>query len=195
MKFSVRTVSALLTSSSLAFAPPGKILDAGAIQNAFQATPGVTSRQRSGIRKTKLSLFGSGDESKKDSFKATYSVKKRFSPKEKLEEPKKGSLFFMNPQNAPIVRNWKENPNGSISGRISGSEEYKDDEFVTTSPLKSAPLANKVAVTKSGTKYFLVGPGSTLKDAVNGARTTSVSNTGGGDGGNNDNENAAVSLF
>ena len=124
-------------------------------------------------------------------FKEIFSIRNRFAPKENVVTPKKGSMFFASPKNVPIMRKWKQNANGSISGIISGSDEYKEDEFVTTSPMKGTPTANKVATTKNGSKYFLEGVGTTLKDPDKAARTVSVANNGGGRGGN---DNAAVSI-
>lgn len=42
-----------------------------------------------------------------------------------------------------------------MSGIITGSSAFKDGEAITTSPLKGEAIAGSVAVTRSGSKYFL----------------------------------------
>ncbi len=87
-----------------------------------------------------------------------------------LEEPSKRTFFIGNKkpplfdENVQKMRNWKENADGSISGKIHGSDRYKDDVFVTTSPLKGRPSANNIVTTISGTKYFLEGEGTTKNE-------------------------------
>jgi hypothetical protein len=55
----------------------------------------------------------------------------------------------------PVISKWKQNPDGSISGIVSGSKAFKDGEAITTSPLKGQAVSGSVAITRSGSKYFL----------------------------------------
>lgn len=64
------------------------------------------------------------------------------------------------PRGVPTLRKWKQNSDGSISGRIFGSKGFQENEFVTTSPIKGTPVANSVARTISGSRYYLEGNGS-----------------------------------
>lgn len=151
------------------------------------------------IRGNKYKLQGKGiPVAKEETVRATYSLRKKFSPvKEKAVKPPKGSLFFMSPKNVPILSNWKQNVDGSISGRISGSDEYNENEFVTTSPMKGDPAANKTAITLNGSKYFLEGVGSVLaKPSKTGGttKTTSVANTKNG-ADDNSGVNTSVSYY
>jgi hypothetical protein len=75
----------------------------------------------------------------------------------------KGTFSIKNakfgPKGIPTLRKWKQNSDGSISGRIFGSKSFKDNEFVTTSPISGAPGANSFAKTISGSRYYLEGNG------------------------------------
>ena len=130
-------------------------------------------------------------------FRETFSIRNRSAPKEDIVAPKKGSMFFASPKNVPIMRDWKQNANGSVSGKISGSDKYGENEFITTSPMKNdSVIANKVAVTKSGSKYFLEGPGTTLDKSTKASKTMSMTGGGGGGGSDgDDNNNVTVSVI
>jgi len=61
------------------------------------------------------------------------------------------------PAGVPVISGWKKNGNGSISGTITGSSNFKEGERVTTSKLAAGqvPASGKVVSTASGSKYFL----------------------------------------
>eukprot|EP00559_Dactyliosolen_fragilissimus_P008375 CAMPEP_0184863570 /NCGR_PEP_ID=MMETSP0580-20130426/11670_1 /TAXON_ID=1118495 /ORGANISM="Dactyliosolen fragilissimus" /LENGTH=1088 /DNA_ID=CAMNT_0027361979 /DNA_START=79 /DNA_END=3345 /DNA_ORIENTATION=+ len=58
-------------------------------------------------------------------------------------------------QVVPALSNWKQNKDGSLTGRIAGSPSFKDGEPVTTSPIVSRAIASTVVETESGSRYYL----------------------------------------
>lgn len=84
------------------------------------------------------SFFGGGKEDEAEP-----------TPRRALQTKPKG------PVGVPSISKWKENRDGSITGFISGSSSYKDGESITTSPLSGKAVGGKVAVTRSGSRYFL----------------------------------------
>jgi hypothetical protein len=61
------------------------------------------------------------------------------------------------PRGVPSITKWKENRDGSITGLIRGSPNFKDGERVTTSPIVSGRMAQGETVqTGSGSRYFLL---------------------------------------
>jgi len=59
------------------------------------------------------------------------------------------------PSGVPVVTSWKQNSDGSISGRISGSPNFSEGEFVTTSPVPQGATSNSVVKSSSGSSYYL----------------------------------------
>jgi hypothetical protein len=60
------------------------------------------------------------------------------------------------PKNVPILSNWRENRDGSISGLVSASPNFADGERVTTSPITAGVVdEGSVVKTGSGSKYYL----------------------------------------
>ena len=60
------------------------------------------------------------------------------------------------PKGVPTISGWKLNRDGSISGRISGSSNFRDGEQVTTSPIAQGRIESGSTVkTGSGSRYFL----------------------------------------
>jgi len=78
------------------------------------------------------------------------------------QDPPKGSMFFASPKGVPIMNQWRQNADGSITGRISGSPNFSERESVTTSPIKGTPSGNTVVTTISGSNYYLEGSGTVL---------------------------------
>jgi len=62
---------------------------------------------------------------------------------------------IMAPPGVPVVSNWKQNPDGSISGKISNSPNFSDGDSVTTSPVPQRATSNSVVKSSSGSRYFL----------------------------------------
>jgi len=55
----------------------------------------------------------------------------------------------------PILSSWKENADGSITGRISNSANFRAGEKITTSAVRMGAKAGSTVVTKSKLKYLL----------------------------------------
>ena len=57
------------------------------------------------------------------------------------------------PKGVPIITNWRENRDGSISGFISGSPSFEDGDAITTSPIFNGDIkVNSVVQTGSGSR-------------------------------------------
>jgi len=56
------------------------------------------------------------------------------------------------PRGVPTITSWRQNRDGSISGKISGSSAYSDGEAVTTSPITSDAVDGGLVKTTSGSK-------------------------------------------
>lgn len=57
------------------------------------------------------------------------------------------------PSGIPTLSKWKQNADGSVTGLISGSKAFRNNESVTTSPIKTKSLSpDSVVVTVSGSK-------------------------------------------
>ncbi len=60
------------------------------------------------------------------------------------------------PKGVPTITGWKLDRDGCISGRISGSSNFRDGEQVTTSPIAQGRIEPGSTVkTGSGSRYFL----------------------------------------
>ena len=71
------------------------------------------------------------------------------------------------PRGVPTISRWKQNRDGSISGFISGSPDFDDGEYVTTSPIKGEASDGAVVRTGSGSKYFLAHESGTVEQREN----------------------------
>jgi hypothetical protein len=56
------------------------------------------------------------------------------------------------PRGVPTITSWRQNRDGSISGKISGSSAFSDGEAVTTSPITSDAVDGGLVKTTSGSK-------------------------------------------
>ena len=74
------------------------------------------------------------------------------------------------PRGVPVISRWKQSPDGSISGVISGSSSFRDGSPVETSPIRGKAVGGKVVVTTSGSKYFLSGGNAPAAKASNNAK-------------------------
>ncbi|GKY99254.1 hypothetical protein MPSEU_000880700 [Mayamaea pseudoterrestris] len=66
-----------------------------------------------------------------------------------------GSKSAGPPPGVPELSRWKQNANGSITGRIRGSKNFKDGEEVTTSAVSRGAKAGSIVKTGSGSRYYL----------------------------------------
>jgi len=56
----------------------------------------------------------------------------------------------------PILKNWKRESDGSITGNVSNSKKFRNGSEITTSPVKGIIKSGSVVVTSSGSKYRLM---------------------------------------
>lgn len=56
------------------------------------------------------------------------------------------------PSGVPTLSNWRQNDDGSITGKISGSPSFKEGETITTSPVASGATSGSVVKTNSGSR-------------------------------------------
>lgn len=59
------------------------------------------------------------------------------------------------PTNIPILKNWRQNPSGSITGIVSNSKSFKTGTEITTSPVPRGAKKGSVVKTGSGSQYLL----------------------------------------
>jgi hypothetical protein len=60
------------------------------------------------------------------------------------------------PTGVPTINKWKQNRDGSVTGLITGSPNFSENERITTSPIASGAISpGSVVRTGSGSKYFL----------------------------------------
>ena len=55
----------------------------------------------------------------------------------------------------PLLTNWKQNKDGSITGKISNSSVFRTGQKIVTSPAKKG-VKKGVVTTNSGSKYRLM---------------------------------------
>ena len=60
------------------------------------------------------------------------------------------------PRGVPTISGWRKNGDGTITGNIRGSPNFKDGQKVTTSPITQGTVnSGEVVKTGSGSRYFL----------------------------------------
>jgi hypothetical protein len=59
------------------------------------------------------------------------------------------------PAGVPTLAKWKQNPDGSITGFISESPNFRSGQKITTSPVKKGVSQGSVVKTGSGSQYYL----------------------------------------
>ncbi len=60
------------------------------------------------------------------------------------------------PDGVPMLTNWSANPDGTVTGIVSGSPHLNDGDMVTTSPIVSGTLEHDATViTETGSTYYL----------------------------------------
>lgn len=69
---------------------------------------------------------------------------------------KAGQSARLAPFGVPTLSSWRKNFDGSVSGNITGSANFRDGEKITTSAISGGTISSgEVVVTASGSKYFL----------------------------------------
>ena len=98
---------------------------------------------------TTISLFGFGQSSDEPSASTIATTTKN--PTLQVKQAK-----AVAPKEVPTISGWKLNGDGSISGRISGSPNFKSGELITTSQIQKGRIeSGSVVQTGSGSRYFL----------------------------------------
>lgn len=60
------------------------------------------------------------------------------------------------PVGVPTLSRWRKNPDGSVTGNVSGSSNFTNGEKITTSKIVKGSFASgEIVVTGSGSRYFL----------------------------------------
>lgn len=57
------------------------------------------------------------------------------------------------PAGVPILSDWVQNPNGSITGIIKGSKNFRNGAKISTSPIMEEALGGMTVTTQSGSRY------------------------------------------
>jgi hypothetical protein len=84
------------------------------------------------------------------------STKKTPLPKKKPVAKKATPAAKQAPNGVPTISSWRKNADGSVSGNISNSPNFRNGERVTTSPIvRGRYSSGEVVTTGSGSRYFL----------------------------------------
>lgn len=89
------------------------------------------------------SLFSGSDETD------DASVSSEEAPARPTVQPKK---MRAPPRGTPIISDWKQTRDGSITGRISGGSGFRDGENISTSPIGGKAVGGALVQTASGSK-------------------------------------------
>merc|ERR1712127_481380 len=74
----------------------------------------------------------------------------------KLPKPDQPAKKTVAPKdNIPIIRGFKQNPDGSLTGRVFNSDSFRAGTRITTSAVKQGAKSGQVVTTSSGSKYRL----------------------------------------
>lgn len=127
---------------------------AAAIKDIQSARPGATIT----LTREKKELEAKADEVKP---RATFSLLDLTGGKPQQNAPIKPTPPTITnlekaPRGVPIIKKWRKNFDGSITGFISGSPNFADGAKITTSPISGGPIASgQVVKTGRGSRYFL----------------------------------------
>lgn len=141
------------------------------VERIIRGDQTVTSVSGSKFRlQGKMSLLPKNLDPKQ--IKGTFALGKKSSKKVSKTFSVKNAK--VGPRGMAVLRKWKQNKDGTISGKIFSSKGFNENQFVTTSVTKGIPEANSVATTISGSKYYLEGNGKVLKRPPKSSGTRSV---------------------
>ena len=105
-------------------------------------------------------MFGGGAKKPTPKAKAATPPKAKAAAKPKAKAA--GNNFFgAKPKaapaagNIPVVSRFRQNQNGSITGIVTNSKNFRNGTEITTSPVKRGAKVGDVVVTSSGSKYKL----------------------------------------
>ncbi len=131
----------------MASAKPGATITLTRMERERQAKVAQEALEQAKPRAT-ISLFGllSGDDEEPMPIK-TPAVKTATAT---------ASPVRKTPRGVPTINKWKQNRDGSVTGLITGSPNFSENERITTSPIVSGAISpGSVVRTGSGSKYFL----------------------------------------
>jgi hypothetical protein len=119
--------------------------------NAKTPTP-APQKKKEPVKRPTLSLFGSPKKKEPEIAPEPVKQKQAFS----FFGGGGGSKSAAAPKDKiPVLSRWKQNPNGSITGIISNSPNFRSGTEITTSPVKRGAKAGSVIKTGSGSQYRL----------------------------------------
>ena len=128
----------------LAGAKPGATITLTKERKEREAKAAIEAIEKAKPRST-FSLFGLGLGDLDKESPPKKETKKAPSPKAKVI-----------PKGVPTLARWSVNRDGSISGFISGSPNFKEGERVTTSMIANGRIeSGEIVTTGSGSRYFL----------------------------------------
>jgi len=122
------------------------------------------------MRRGTISLLGGNKpESKTQSISKTAAIKKPIMPTGRgtislaKTQPKPAANKFggaakkaaAKKDNIPVLSNWKQEADGSITGKVSNTKVFRVGQTITTSPVRRGAKAGTVVTTSSGSKYRL----------------------------------------
>jgi len=137
-------------------------------------TPAATIKISSAKKPVKRSMGGTINlkaAAKKQSPAATKVVKKKTSgtfalfgkPAQSVQKqaavksaPAKKAAPIKPKPGIPVLKNWSQNKDGSISGKVSNSKNFRNGERITTSPVRGKVEVGAIVITASGSKYQLM---------------------------------------
>lgn len=102
-----------------------------------------------------FSLFGGAPKKAAPVKKVAPAVKKTVAKKVVAKKAVKKAAKISAPAGVPTLARWTQNADGSVTGFISGSPNFRKNTKITTSPIKGKASVGAVVQTGSGSKYFL----------------------------------------
>lgn len=157
-------------------ASPFSLFGSQSVQPKAAAFPEPKKQSESVNRPPTFSLFGSppkkaASEAKKPDIKVpnragTIGIPGAGTKKAPKEEAKTAFSFFGGgasassvkssaPAGVPVISQWQQNEDGSITGKVSNSKGYRAGTEITTSPVSKGAKAGTVVKTGSGSLYYL----------------------------------------
>ena len=109
----------------------------------------VLQKAKPGATVSLFDLFGRGQAAEAEMDNKAVAPSSPSKPKRAVAQVRKVSVA---PRGVPTISQWKQNRDGSISGVITGSRDFNEEEPVTTSPIEGEAIGGAVVQTTSGSK-------------------------------------------
>ena len=131
-----------------------KAEEAAAKKEAIEAVKKAKAEEAAAKKKKQVNVGRTLDKASGTISIAAFFASERVADKPKATPKNKAATV---PKGVPVLSGWRKNRNGSVTGKISGSDNFNDGETVTTSPIgdKYTIEGDSVVQTKSGSKYYL----------------------------------------